>query len=102
MAPVNLQDIIKKYNFKTISVATWRDPRGSTLPARGGPTSPTISAEAAAKPYIPTYKVVYNVPEPTDDEASDGEDERKNVGASSGAAVPGGLIVATAGICVLT
>jgi hypothetical protein len=75
MASVNLQDIIKKYNFKTISVATWRDPRGSTLPARGGPKSPAISADAAAKPYIPTYKVSYKLPEATDDEASDGEKE---------------------------
>lgn len=77
MSVANLEEIKKKYNFKQISVATWRDPRGSILPSRGGPISPTISAEAASRPYVPTYKVSYpqpKPPEPTDDEDS-GDDE---------------------------
>ncbi|KAK4556644.1 hypothetical protein LTR86_006215 [Recurvomyces mirabilis] len=73
MATVNLEEIKRKYNFKQISVATWRDPRSSTIPARGGPAAPTYSAEAITKPYIPTYKVKYKLPEPTDDEASEDE-----------------------------
>ncbi|KAK3678879.1 hypothetical protein LTR78_001332 [Recurvomyces mirabilis] len=73
MATVNLEEIRRKYNFKQISVATWRDPRSSTIPARGGPSAPMYSAEAISKPYIPTYKVKYKLPEPTDDEASEDE-----------------------------
>ena len=68
MSAANLDAIKKKYKFKEIAVATWRDPSLSVLTARGGPTSPTFSPD---KPYIPTYKVKYNtVPEPTDDEES--------------------------------
>ncbi|KAK5108672.1 hypothetical protein LTR62_008077 [Meristemomyces frigidus] len=74
MSAINLEDIRRKYNFKQISVATWRDPRASTIPARGGPPAPLVSPEAAARPYIPTYKVRYRVPEPTDDEDSGEED----------------------------
>ena len=75
---MNLDAVKKKYNFKQISVATWRDPSLSVLSARGGPNSPSISADAVGKPYVPTYKVRYNpIPEPTDDEESgkDGEGE---------------------------
>ncbi|KAK6396432.1 hypothetical protein LTR65_009516 [Meristemomyces frigidus] len=76
MSAVNLDEIKKKYGFKNVSVATWRDPSGSILPARGGPRSPSISAAAAAKPYTPTYKVSYRKPpEPTDDEESEEDDE---------------------------
>lgn len=80
MASVNLEEIKKRYKFKEISVATWRDPRSSTLPARGGPSSPSVSADAVARPFVPTYKVSYNLPEPTDDEASE-EDERDDASA---------------------
>ncbi|KAK5734932.1 hypothetical protein LTR17_008565 [Elasticomyces elasticus] len=73
MAAVNLEEIKKKYNFKQISVATWRNPNGSILPARGGLKSPLVSAEAAGTPFIPSYKVSYRLPEPTDDEASEDE-----------------------------
>ncbi|KAK5131691.1 hypothetical protein LTR08_000745 [Meristemomyces frigidus] len=76
MSAVNLDEIKKRYNFKQISVATWRDPKGSILPARGGPASPLISAAAAASPYTPTYKVNYRrPPEPTDDEESGQDSE---------------------------
>ncbi|KAK4900776.1 hypothetical protein LTR27_001955 [Elasticomyces elasticus] len=78
MAAVNLEEIKKKYNFKQISVATWRNPNGSILPARGGPKSPLVSAEAAGTPFIPSYKVSYRLPEPTDDEASDDEEDTKS------------------------
>lgn len=77
MSAAHLEELKKRYNFKHISVATWKDPRSSVLPARGGPKSPSISAEAAGSPYMPTYKVSYTqpkAPEPTDDEASS-EDE---------------------------
>ncbi|KAK5707480.1 hypothetical protein LTR97_000014 [Elasticomyces elasticus] len=78
MAAVNLEEIKKKYNFKQISVATWRNPNGSILPARGGPKSPLVSAEAAGTPFIPSYKVSYRLPEPTDDEASEDEEDAKS------------------------
>ncbi|KAK5685493.1 hypothetical protein LTS10_003572 [Elasticomyces elasticus] len=78
MAAVNLEEIKKKYNFKQISVATWRNPNGSILPARGGPKSPLVSAVAAGTPFIPSYKVSYRLPEPTDDEASENEEDAKS------------------------
>ncbi|KAK3651456.1 hypothetical protein LTR56_005598 [Elasticomyces elasticus] len=78
MAAVNLEEIKKKYNFKQISVATWRNPNGSILPARGGPRSPLVLAEAAGTPFIPSYKVSYRLPEPTDDEASEDEEDAKS------------------------
>ncbi|KAK0911869.1 hypothetical protein LTR91_019115 [Friedmanniomyces endolithicus] len=82
MAAIDLEEIRKKYNFKQISVATWRNPGGSILPARGGPQSLVISAEAAGKPFVPSYKVRYPLPQPTDDEASesgeDSESERED------------------------
>ena len=77
MSAAHLEELKKRYNFKHISVATWKDPRSSVLPARGGPASSSISPEAAGSPYMPTYKVSYTqpkAPEPTDDEASS-EDE---------------------------
>ena len=79
MSASQLEELKKKYKFKEISVATWRNPSQSTLAARGGPKSPTFSADAVAKPFVPTYKVSYakpKVPEPTDDEES--EDDEKS------------------------
>lgn len=73
MSAANLDAVKKKYKFKEIAVATWRDPSLSVLSARGGPKSPTISPEAAGRPFIPTYRVKYDIPEPTDDEGSDDE-----------------------------
>ena len=76
MSAANLDAIKKKYKFKDISIATWRDPSLSVHPARGGPKAPTILPEVAGKPFVPTYKVKYNtVPEPTDDEESGKYDE---------------------------
>ena len=78
MSAANLDEVKKKYGFKKVSVATWRDPSGSILPARGGPRSPSISAAAAATPYMPTYKVSYRKPpEPTDDEESEEDEEQE-------------------------
>lgn len=68
-------------SYNTISVAKWRDPSASVLPFRGGPKSPTISSEAAARPYMPTYKVKYKPrppPEPTDDEEEEDEEEQES------------------------
>lgn len=72
-------DAVKaKYGYREISIATWRDPRQSVHPARGGPrVSPAVLPESIAQPFIP-YKVKYKPrppPEPTDDEDSEGEDE---------------------------
>ena len=77
MSAANLDEVKKKYNFKEISVATWRDPSLSVHPARGGPRAPLISPDTVSKPFVPTYKVKYPaVPEPTDDEESEkGDDE---------------------------
>lgn len=70
-------DAVKqKYGYKEMNIATWRDPRLSVHPARGGPKSPTISPESASKPFIPRYKVRYPLPEPTDGEDSEDEEEQ--------------------------
>lgn len=77
MSAAHLEELRKRYNFKQISVATWRDPRQSVLPARGGPKQTSIPAGSAGAPYMPTYKVSYmrpKPPEPTDDEDSPGEE----------------------------
>ena len=81
MSAADLDAVKKKYKFKEVAIATWRDPSLSVLSARGGPQSPTFSSDAVGKPYIPTYKVKYDtLPEPTDDEGSekDGEGENTN------------------------
>ena len=85
MSAANFEEIKKRYNFKQVSVATWRDPWNSVLPTRGGPKAAAISPEAAARPYVPTYKVSYTKPakapeppEPTDDEDSEDEDEKED------------------------
>lgn len=72
-------DAVKaKYGYREISIATWRDPRQSVHPARGGPkSSPAISPQSASQPFVP-YKVKLRPrppPEPTDDEESEEEDE---------------------------
>ena len=73
MSAANLDAVKKKYKFKEIAVATWRDPSLSVLSARGN-----ISPEVTGRPYIPTYKVKYNrLPEPTDDEDSGDEGEKE-------------------------
>lgn len=73
MAP-HLDEVCKKYHFKTVNVATWRDPSLSVLPGGRGPRSGyRVPAADVGKPFIPTYKVKYAVPEPTDDEASEDE-----------------------------
>ncbi len=72
MSAANLDAVKKKYKFKEIAVATWRDPSLSVLSARGN-----ISPDVTGRPYIPTYKVKYNpLPEPTDDEDSSIEGEQ--------------------------
>lgn len=76
-------DAVKaKYGYREISIATWRDPRQSVHPARGGPrVSPSVSPESASKPFIP-YRVKYRPrpPEPTDDEESDDDDDESEQG----------------------
>ena len=68
MSAANLDEVKKKYNFKEISVATWRDPVSSIHPARGGPNSPGLSPDSS---YFPTYKINYdNFSQATDDEES--------------------------------
>lgn len=77
MSAANLDEIKKKYNFKEISVATWRDPALSVHPARGGPYSPSLSAEGS---YIPTYKVNNDLSsQPTDDDESEDDDENEEL-----------------------
>ena len=76
MSAANLDAIKQKYNFKDISIATWRNPALSVLPTRGGSTTPTFTPDAFSKPYIPTYKVSYgDLPQATDDEESGDEDQ---------------------------
>jgi hypothetical protein len=75
MSAANLDAIKKRYNFKHIAIATWRDPSLSVHPARGGPKAPLISPEDAGRPFVPQYKVKYDaLPQPTDDEDSGKED----------------------------
>jgi hypothetical protein len=75
--PESLQDIIKRYNFAGVATTQWQDPRASTLPYRGGGAY-TVSPQAMSKTYTPTYRYPINPPkppEPTDDEASDSDNE---------------------------
>ena len=58
MAAANFEDVKRKYNFRQISVATWRDPALSVHPARGGPIPSAITPD---QPYFPTYKVNYDL-----------------------------------------
>lgn len=63
----------RRYGYQEINIAKWRDPRGSILPARGGPKPPTVAPDAAAELHRPTFRVNrYRrpPPEPTDDEES--------------------------------
>ena len=78
MSAANLDAVKKKYKFKEIAVATWRDPALSVLSTRGGPTSPATSGDALGRPYIPTYKVKYRLPQPTDDEDSGNENDKES------------------------
>ena len=78
--PSQLDEVCKKYGYKGVNVATWRDPSLSVLSGGRGPRSGYKVAPAdVAKPFIPTYKVKFPLPEPTDDEASgdDMKDESK-------------------------
>lgn len=69
-----LDEVCRKYGYKKVNVATWRDPSLSVLSGGRGPrTGYKVSPADISKPYIPTYKVKYDVPEPTDDEQSDEE-----------------------------
>ncbi len=68
MSTSSFDAIKRKYNFKEISVATWRDPALSVHPARGGPGTPDLFPGS-------TYKVrLDHLSQPTDDEQSDAED----------------------------
>jgi len=79
MSVSNLEEVKRLYKFPHIAIAPWRNPANSVLAARGGPKSPTISVEDAGRPFIPTYKVAYKLPERTDDEESeDSDDEDDN------------------------
>ena len=78
MSAAHLEDIRKRYNFKELNIATWRNPSHSVLARGGASSSRTISATDAAKPYMPTYKYMISPPkppEPTDDEESSSDDE---------------------------
>lgn len=69
-----LDEVCKKYGYKTVNVATWRDPSLSVLSGGRGPRPGyKVAASDISKPFIPTYKVKYAVPEPTDDEDSGDE-----------------------------
>lgn len=75
--PSQLDEVCKKYGYKGINVATWRDPSLSVLAGGRGPrTGYRVARADVGKPFIPTYKVKYPVPEPTDDESSG--DEMRN------------------------
>lgn len=78
---MSYEEVRKRFNFKELNVATWRNPYESIHPARRGPgLLTTISPADAAKPYMPTYKYQIKppakLPDPTDDEESSGEDEQ--------------------------
>ena len=75
--PAPIDDVLKKHGFKQLNVATWRDPSLSVLSARGGPKSPTISPDAAGKPFVPTYK--FNL-SPLPESANDGESQKDDEG----------------------
>lgn len=79
MSASSFDEIRRRYNFKELKVAQWRDPTLSVHHTRGGPApvsvSPDAIAESMAKPTF-TYKVrIARPPEPTDDEESEDEEE---------------------------
>ncbi|EMC92352.1 hypothetical protein BAUCODRAFT_151757 [Baudoinia panamericana UAMH 10762] len=79
MAPLSLEEIKKKYNLKSVSVAKWRDPKDSAFLGQGVSNSSSVPAAAAAAAYVPpAYKVRYKIPEPTGDEESEPEDDTVN------------------------
>ena len=81
MPSESLQDIIKRYNFASVSTTQWQDPQASVLPYRGG-SKYTVSPQAMSKSYTPVYKyTIPKSPQPSDDEDSDGwndDDDDKN------------------------
>lgn len=79
-----LDEVCKKYGYKGVNVATWRDPSLSVLSGGRGPRSGfKVAPSEVSKPFIPTYKVKYPLPEPTDDEGS-GDDMRADGGEGDG------------------
>lgn len=71
-----LDDVCAKYGYKSINVATWRDPSLSILSGGRGPRSGfKVAPTDVSRPFIPKYKVKYPIPEPTDDEGSEDETE---------------------------
>lgn len=74
---VSREAICRKYNFKDIRVATWRDPY-SVYNARA-PGQGVVSPDAYQRPYIPRYRLIIpnaKLPQATDDEDSDPGDVR--------------------------
>jgi hypothetical protein len=72
MATGGYDEVAKRYGFKTVNVARWRDPNASIHTARGGPSGPKIPGD----PYKSPYKFTYRIPTPpSDDEESEDEDE---------------------------
>jgi hypothetical protein len=65
----NLQDIIKKYNFQSVSTTPWQDPKASVLPYRGGGQY-TVPSKAL---YTPTYKYPIKPPTPEPEPESEPE-----------------------------
>jgi len=77
----DLAPVRKRYGLRTVNVATWRDPEESTLPARGGPLSPTIAADDVSRVYAPvTYKVKYKLAPRTNNEESESENDDDDSG----------------------
>lgn len=73
MAAANLEQVKKKYNFKDIKVATWRDPALSIHPARGGLSTLSPFADTS---YVPKFKDAYDSTDEEETETQfDFEDE---------------------------
>ena len=78
MSVSHLDEIKSRYGFKELNVASWKDPKLSVHPFRGGPKPASVSPQSVSKPFTSTYKVRIArpppPPEPTDDEESEDED----------------------------
>lgn len=75
MSVSHFDEIKSRYGFRELNVATWKDPKLSVHPFRGGPKPVSVSPESVSKPFTGTYRVrIRPPPEPTDDEESEDDE----------------------------
>lgn len=73
----NIEAIKKRYGFKELSVTQWRNPAQSTLQFRGSQQT-KITPEAAAAPFLPTYRRILKLPDPEEEHKEEASEEGKS------------------------